>query len=319
MDFRCTQCDVTFTMKHNLNRHMKNRCHNLVVVDTEISPSPPEPVVPFTLKTQFTKFSPNRWLCKRCDKTVSSQFKRKHYEQTCRGVLHILQCKYCELMCKNALDKSRHQKKCDQNPTLNNDATETDEVTFVDVDADHVKCLSCSKIVTKRRKNEHAKACRKGLHILQCKYCGGMCDDRVQKSRHQKKCDQNPKNHGDKGAAVNVDTTNRDIKTDDVSVQPKPKPNQHVYLIQEREFVKTDEPVYKLGRSFKIKNRCGEYPKDSMIITILRVNDCVRAEKYLLSRFEQLFVKRTDIGCEYFEGDEDQMTDEVHNVKHHVY
>lgn len=240
MDFRCTQCDVTFTMKHNLNRHMKNRCKNVGVVDTEISPSPPEPVVPFTLKTQFEK-----------------------------------------------------------------------------VDADNVKCLSCSKIMSRRNKSYHSNACRKGLHILQCTYCSGMCDDRLQKSRHQKKCEHNPKNHGDKGGAVNDDTTNGDIKTDDVSVQPKP--NQHVYLIQEREFVKTDEPVYKLGRSFKIKNRCGEYPKDSMIITILRVNDCVRAEKYLLSRFEQLFVKRTDIGCEYFEGDEDQMTDEVHNVKHHVY
>ena len=242
MDFRCTQCDVTFTMKHNLNRHMKNRCKNLVVVDTEISPSPPEPVVPFTLKTQFEK-----------------------------------------------------------------------------VDAEHVKCLSCSKVMSRRNKPSHMNSCRGTRALLQCKFCGCMCRNRSQKSRHQKKCDQNPNNRGDKGAAINVDTTNRDIKTDDVSVQPKPKPNQHVYLIQEREFVKTDEPVYKLGRSFKIKNRCGEYPKDSMIITILRVNDCVRAEKYLLSRFEQLFVKRTDIGCEYFEGDEDQMTHEVHNVKHHVY
>jgi hypothetical protein len=96
-------------------------------------------------------------------------------------------------------------------------------------------------------------------------------------------------------------------------------PNQHVYLIQEREFVKTGEPIYRLGGTVRIKQKCREFPTDSKIITILRVNDCVRAEKYLLTRFKERFVKRTDIGCEYFEGDEDQMTDEVHNVKHHVY
>ena len=53
---------------------------------------------------------------------------------------------------------------------------------------------------------------------------------------------------------------------------------QHVYLIQEREFVKTGEPIYRLGGTVRIKQTCREFPTDSMIITILRANDCVRAE-----------------------------------------
>ena len=96
-------------------------------------------------------------------------------------------------------------------------------------------------------------------------------------------------------------------------------PNQHVYLIQEREFVRTGEPIYRLGGTVRIKQKCREFPTDSKIITILRVNDCVRAEKYLLTRFKERFVQRRDFGNKYFEGDEDQMTDEIRNVKDQGY
>jgi len=96
-------------------------------------------------------------------------------------------------------------------------------------------------------------------------------------------------------------------------------PNQHVYLIQEREFVRTGEPIYRLGGTVRIEQKYREFPTDSKIITILRVNDCVRAEKYLLTRFKERFVKRTDFGNKYFEGDEDQMTDEIRNVKDQGY
>ena len=35
---------------------------------------------------------------------------------------------------------------------------------------------------------------------------------------------------------------------------------EHIYLIQEREFIKTEEPIYKLGKTHNIFQRKSGYP-----------------------------------------------------------
>ncbi len=76
-----------------------------------------------------------------------------------------------------------------------------------------------------------------------------------------------------------------------------------IYLIQEREFIKTQENVYKLGKTVNPKQRLSSYPKGSKVILIIPCSDCDVAESSLLSLFDRFFTKRKDIGVEYYEGD----------------
>ena len=76
----------------------------------------------------------------------------------------------------------------------------------------------------------------------------------------------------------------------------------YVYLIKEREFMRLNENVIKVGYSTSLTDRCRGYPKGSLVLSVHRVVDGRVAEAKILSTFNERFRKRTDIGTEYFEG-----------------
>lgn len=78
-----------------------------------------------------------------------------------------------------------------------------------------------------------------------------------------------------------------------------------MYLIKEREFLKTHENIYKIGKTTNIKNRMPSYPKDSRVYVIFYCTNIHEAEKALIQAFDVQFKKRTDIGAEYYETDQD--------------
>lgn len=73
------------------------------------------------------------------------------------------------------------------------------------------------------------------------------------------------------------------------------------YLLIEREFIKTREPVVKPGRTCNLRARMAQYPKGSRCIATTCVSDCVQAEHAVLTAFKALFKRRLDIGAEYFQ------------------
>jgi len=78
----------------------------------------------------------------------------------------------------------------------------------------------------------------------------------------------------------------------------------YIYIIQEREFIKTKEPIYKIGRTkHGYIKRLKNYPKNSVVLCILKVPDSLSYERALIKEFDKKFIKRTDIGNEYYEGD----------------
>jgi hypothetical protein len=84
---------------------------------------------------------------------------------------------------------------------------------------------------------------------------------------------------------------------------------QYIYLIQEREFVKNNERVYKIGKTKQPNfNRFKQYSKDSILISQISCLDCDVCEKQLIQIFKLKYLQRTDIGTEYFEGDYNSMT-----------
>jgi hypothetical protein len=84
----------------------------------------------------------------------------------------------------------------------------------------------------------------------------------------------------------------------------------YIYLLIEREFLNSGEPVYTIGRSRRshkkttlLTQRVCEYPKGSKCILCRIVGDCYLAEDTIKKTFSQIFIQRKDIGIEYFEGD----------------
>ena len=89
----------------------------------------------------------------------------------------------------------------------------------------------------------------------------------------------------------------------------------YIYLLQEREFIKTKENIYKLGKS-KQENlkQIQNYPNGTILIIQLVSENCDINEKNLIIIFKENFTQRTDIGTEYFEGDKYEMISIIYNV-----
>jgi hypothetical protein len=87
---------------------------------------------------------------------------------------------------------------------------------------------------------------------------------------------------------------------------------QFVYILQEREFINSGEPVYKIGKTINPKNRMSSYPKASNVLGIYLCGDCHTTEKSLIELFDVKFIKRKDLGLEYYQGDINEMVNEIY-------
>jgi hypothetical protein len=79
---------------------------------------------------------------------------------------------------------------------------------------------------------------------------------------------------------------------------------EYVYVIEESEFIKCGEKIYKVGRSAHILNRMAQYPNGSQVRMVLNVSDSVKAEQEILCQLKKYgdITHRKDIGSEYFQG-----------------
>lgn len=91
----------------------------------------------------------------------------------------------------------------------------------------------------------------------------------------------------------------------------------YLYLLQEREFVKSGEDVYKVGRTDRdVSDRLKEYPKGSRLLYCEHVprESVVRLEGEVLRSFRRKFRARCDVGAESFAGPWDEMVAAVREV-----
>ncbi len=86
----------------------------------------------------------------------------------------------------------------------------------------------------------------------------------------------------------------------------------YIYILIEREFIKTEENVYKIGKTKQeYMKRFKQYPKDSVLIEQIYCEHCDEIERELIKLFKVKYTQRRDIGIEYFEGD---VKDMVHTI-----
>jgi hypothetical protein len=91
--------------------------------------------------------------------------------------------------------------------------------------------------------------------------------------------------------------------------------SQYIYLLREREFIKTKENIYKVGRTEKENlKRFNQYPKGSELLFQMICNDCKSIEKKVLKKFNKKFELKEEIGKEYFEGDYKNMIKVIYSI-----
>jgi hypothetical protein len=89
----------------------------------------------------------------------------------------------------------------------------------------------------------------------------------------------------------------------------------YIYLLREREFIKTKEHVYKVGMTKKENHeRFNQYPKGSVLLFQMICNNCKNMEKLVVKKFKETFKQRKDIGNEYFEGEYKNMIDIIYST-----
>jgi len=90
---------------------------------------------------------------------------------------------------------------------------------------------------------------------------------------------------------------------------------EYIYLLQEREFIKTNEPIYKIGKTKQDNlKRLNNYPKGSSLIIQIKCNDCNKYERIILNRFKEKFIQKKEIGNEYFMGYCNDMIDLIFSI-----
>lgn len=89
----------------------------------------------------------------------------------------------------------------------------------------------------------------------------------------------------------------------------------YIYLLQEREFIKTKENIFKVGMTKKENHtRFKQYPLGSILLFQMVCNDCKSIEMVLIQKFKKTFIQIKDIGREYFKGDHLSMIDIIYST-----
>jgi hypothetical protein len=89
---------------------------------------------------------------------------------------------------------------------------------------------------------------------------------------------------------------------------------EYIYLVQPREFIKTKENIYKIGKTKQenLKRICG-YSNGTKLICQFESKDCDIAERELIKLFKEKYELQKDIGNEYFKGNCNDMRDDIFN------
>ena len=88
-----------------------------------------------------------------------------------------------------------------------------------------------------------------------------------------------------------------------------------IYLIREREFVVTNQNIFKIGMSAAAKDqRINSYPKNSELYIVMRSEDAKNDEKAILGKFHKKFEHMGTIGSEYFMGNPKYMIEIIQKI-----
>lgn len=185
----------------------------------------------------------------------------------------------------------------------------TDLLEVIKLDT-KIKCDYCEKeLYDKNTSKRHLKICKKKI-----KHEHEEIEKKLQEELKKSNdlLTQSLKN------SENMISSNENVgpvKTANYKIINIVPPVIHIYLLQEREYLKLNMPIYKIGFTTVGIKRFQDYPKGSKILLMISFDD-YNPEKFFIDIFKSKFRQCTEIGLEYFEGDELQMK---HIICSHIF
>lgn len=90
---------------------------------------------------------------------------------------------------------------------------------------------------------------------------------------------------------------------------------EYVYLLKDRTAVRSNEEVYKIGKTKQSNlNRFKSYPKGINLLLLIKCADCTLVEKKIMYLFKEKYIHNKDYGNEYFEGNPEEMAIDILNI-----
>ena len=86
-----------------------------------------------------------------------------------------------------------------------------------------------------------------------------------------------------------------------------------IYLIHIREFINSQENIYKIGESIDMDKQLRRYPNGSIVLFRMKCKESKKCKEYLKEILKVKFIQKTYYGNDYFEGDDDEMINEIYN------
>jgi hypothetical protein len=80
-----------------------------------------------------------------------------------------------------------------------------------------------------------------------------------------------------------------------------------LYLLQRGDHRKHHQDIYKIGRTNDFNRRINEYSMGTQIISVCPIDNEKKCERELIREYKYEFEFRSEIGSEYFEGNERDM------------
>ena len=208
----------------------------------------------------------------------------------------MYKCDYCDYFSDRKYNLTKHQNAKHKDIINNNiELNNTNIVIEEDNACNDFKCRKCNKSYkTKKSFENHELTCN-GCNILTCPKCRKLFADRQSKYKHIKR--------------------NTCIEANIIDVKMTNTETNYIYLLYEREFIKTNEYIYKIGKSKQenLKRICN-YPNGSKLLFQIICENCDVLEKYLIKLFDTKYEKQKDIGNEYYKGDYIEMIKDIYKT-----
>jgi len=207
---------------------------------------------------------------------------------------NIFKCKYCEYSSDIKGNFIRHLiiKHTDKINISNDSKTNTV--------VSKLQCSMCGKTLSSKNSlAKHTPICKGVSNPLECHLCHKVFSHRNSKNFHIKTCKENQSKN---------ETSIEYIKMNNIDTE-------YIYLLKEREFIKTGENIYKIGRTKQNNlNRIQNYPNGTILLYQRKCINSTILEKKIIANLKIKFKNRLDIGYEYFEGDENAMQDIINDI-----
>jgi hypothetical protein len=296
--FKCTNCAYVTNRNYSLKLHTNrdNKCNPKFTKDNEVKKNKVKKnkviecteTIPTT-----TKSAVKEHICLKCSKVLScEQTLIIHQRISCKAGRNSLQCSSCKRIFKSRQSLAYHHKKIKC------------ETTVETVKIQNIECSTCKKIFSNRQSidNHHKnnECDPKTIVDIEIINLNKIREELLQENERLK-----------------IEYQTKTVIKRHVEIYPTiesgNKLEGSIYLLIEREFRKTEEKVYKIGKTKCLSNRMKDYPTGSQLLycricTFLNISECD-----LLKRFRKKFKQRIDIGREYFEGDCCEMIRDIEN------